>query len=96
MYKDWPSTSIVVQCMAVGSLVVFLHAQLGFQVVSDGHPHLQRNLEKKQIKFNMNWPRLYRYKSGDTLTHQHLNPAIYTILIRYISLTKQKRHLGNN
>ena len=44
----------------------------------------------------MNWPRTYRYKSGDTLTHQHLNPAIYTILIRYISLTKQKRHLGNN
>ena len=32
--------------MAVGSLVVFLHAQLGFQVVSDGHPHLQRNLKK--------------------------------------------------
>ena len=75
MYKDWPSTSIVVvQCMAVGSLVVFLHAQLGFQVVSDGHPHLQRNLKKKT---NMNWPRTYRYKSGDTLTHQHLNPVIY-------------------
>ena len=55
MYKDWPSTSIVVQCTMVGSLVVFLHAQLGFQVVSDGHPHLQRNLKKKtnQIQYEL-------------------------------------------
>ena len=41
--------------MAVGSLVVFLHAQLGFQVVSDGHPHLQRNLKKNtnQIQYEL-------------------------------------------